>query len=84
MSLTSSTSSSLSAVERAQEMLRSEWSQRGELPLANAADWLRGPWSDVLTAVELKSRSGSEHLPLSLLLQVARDMACSQSNEVAA
>jgi hypothetical protein len=68
-----------SVTERAQQLLRNEWQLRGEAPAAQGADWLQGTWSEVLSAVELKSRSGEDHLPLSVLLKAAREMAVSQA-----
>lgn len=79
MPLSSESHQSISVTERAQALLQTEWQLRGEAPASQGADWLRGTWSEVLSAVELKSRSGDDHLPLSVLLKVARDMAAPQS-----
>ena len=75
MSAANHAPSAPSIAERAQALLQHEWQQRGEAPAPQGADWLQGSWSEVLSAVELKSRSGDDHLPLSVLLKVARQMA---------
>lgn len=63
------------AIDRAHQVLLAEWEQRGQQPVAAGSDWLQGPWGEVLAAVEQRSRSGADHLPLATLLHAARELA---------
>ncbi|TVR13005.1 MAG: hypothetical protein EA401_07855 [Planctomycetota bacterium] len=62
----------------AEQLILACWNDRNQHPPALSSDWLQGPWGEVLAAAEQRSRTGQQHVPLSTLLRVARDVAARQ------
>lgn len=61
--------------QAATDLLLQLWARRGEEPPVAGADWLQGPWGEILAAAEMETRAAPQHLPIALLLSEARALA---------